>query len=137
MAKRKFVKLGEKASIFFDPTSGLKVVPGQAVELSNVHRQSKRVVRGLKSGHLDNVDSDEMDELEVVYIDAKAEVKKEEENNDTFDMDQEWDEKSLKKLKVSQLEDLARHFELDYTDAELKAMNKNELIDAILADEEE
>lgn len=143
MAKSKFVKLGEKASIFFDPTSGLKVTSGKAVELSNVHKASKRVVRGLKSGHLDYADSEDQEDLELVYLDSSKNKpvgkveKNEEEEEDAFNPDQEWDEKSLKKLKVGELEKVAKFFELDYTDQELVDMTKAQLIEAILADEEE
>jgi len=75
MAKSKHVKLGEKASMFYDPTTKLKVVPGKAVELSNDNIRSKRVIRAIKSGHLDYADSEDMEDLDVIALE-KAPTKK-------------------------------------------------------------
>lgn len=128
MAKSKHVKLGEKASLFYDPTSDLKVTPGKAVELSAQHKMSKRVVKAIKSGHLDYVDSEELQELDVVSLKkapAKQEAAKEEE-------EEELTENKLSKMKKSELVALAKDYETGFTEEEIKDMKKEEIIDALL-----
>lgn len=62
MAKRKFVKLGEKASSFACPTTGLKITrPGVIVELLPEHEKSKKVKAAIKGGHLESATEEEFD----------------------------------------------------------------------------
>lgn len=137
--KKKYVKLGEKASSYFDPTTRMQVAPGEAVEIELKHRQSKRFVRALKSGHLDYVDSDEVNELTVVN--AKAESKKVEKETNWKD-EVEMTEKGLMALKLAQLKELALDKikadpDWDMTEAEIGESTKKELVEFILLEDEE
>lgn len=132
MAKSKHVKLGEKASLFYDPTSGLKVTPNKAVELSAQHKMSKRVTKAIKSGHLDYVDSEELKELEVVSLE-KAPAKQEAKTEAT-DGDDELSEAKLSKMKKAELLELAKDYETGYSEEELGDMKKDEIIDALLSE---
>lgn len=137
MAKnRKYVKLGEKASLFFDPTSKTKVTPGTAVELSNTAKMSKRVIKAIKSGHLDYVADNELEDLTVKSLRKDATTKKVE-KKDEVDAEVEYTEKSLMKLKKSALIDLAKENFTEYDDEELEGMTKDELTEEILALNEE
>jgi len=158
MAKSKFVKLGEKASMFFDPTSALKVVPGQAIELSNGNKKSKRIIRAIKSGHLDYADSDDREELNVYTLkdlekaredkkssarkNAKAaaaekkvaKVKEDEPEDDEpeDDGDEAVTKESLLKLKKDVLVEKALEEGSGYGEEELDSMNKSQISDEIL-----
>ena len=52
----KSIKLGEKATMFFDPISGLKVIPGQVVTPTKNQLSSKKVTNALRYGHLEYTD---------------------------------------------------------------------------------
>ena len=150
MAKAKHVKLGEKASVFYDPTSGLKVTPNRAVELTKEAQISKRVIKAIKSGHLDYVHDDEMGDLEVMSVEdqqprktADTNKKKVEANkqkaqdqksaaSDEAEDEDEWDEKSLKRLKKDELVKMAKDNGTELSDEELEDSTKDELTSEIL-----
>ena len=52
MAKKKFYKLGEDATLFVDTASGKKVLPGQAVEFDVKAMSTSRFKIARKEGHL-------------------------------------------------------------------------------------
>lgn len=150
MAKSKFVKLGEKASVFFDPTSKLKITPNQAVELSNESRMSKRVIAALKSGHIEYAyQGDEDDQLQQITQDSLSKGKKDQKVarksktddkpkdsdpvNDDEGEDDEWDEKSLMRLKKQELINMAKENGSEFTEEELEDSNKEELTEEILS----
>lgn len=135
--KKKFVKLGEKASIFFDPTSRLKVVPGKAYELSVQANASKRVRRALKAGHIEYASKDEDGKLEFVALSVKvkkAQEQKQEDKADELDPDEvDYSLAALKRLNKPQLVALALEIEgIEEDEDELKDLNKEPLIDLIL-----
>jgi len=86
-----YLKLGEKAEVFFDPETRTKIVKGQVVEFSSIPK-SKRILKALKNGHLekttqeeflkskpkvdDNVDEGKIEEKSVEFFNAmtKAEI---------------------------------------------------------------
>lgn len=112
----KFVKLGEKATMFFDPTINLKVLPNKIVELPKNYRRGKLTAKALRSGHLketnekDNWDDDDIDFDNIDYSESK-----------------------LMKMKQVELVEVAAHNESDYTEDELGDMKKKELVEEILA----
>lgn len=53
MSKTKFVKLGEKASSFSCPTTGVSLTKGKVVELNTEQLNSKKIKQALKGGHLE------------------------------------------------------------------------------------
>lgn len=63
------VTLGTKASMFYDPSSRLKVLPGQEVELTAEQENSKRVKNAIDAGHL-RVVTGEAKEKEVGNVPA-------------------------------------------------------------------
>lgn len=130
--KKRYVKLGEKALSFYDPISGLSITTGEAVELTVTHRQSRRVIKALKSGHIENVDSEELDNYIIIDADGAVEKPEEEPAEEKGWKDAvEYNEKYLNKLKVAQLRELAAEY-LDWTEAEIAEATKNEIILALL-----
>ncbi len=62
MAKDKYVQLGEEAQEgnFYDPTLGIKVLPGKIVKLPKNYRTSKKILTALRGGHLAVADSEDV-----------------------------------------------------------------------------
>ena len=52
MSVSKYVKLGELASFFHDPVSGLTVSKGDVVGITNAQASSKKIRLALNGGHL-------------------------------------------------------------------------------------
>lgn len=125
----KNVKLGEAANSFYDPTSGLKVLPGQVVELDNKQSKSKKVTIAMRHGHLVSATDEDVEN----FANGKAVS-----NNDpSNDVDKDWDdfevnEANLKKLNKSDLVELAMHLESEYSQEELESMTKDDLKEEIL-----
>lgn len=132
-AKRRFVTLGEKALSFYDVTSKLQLAKGEATELTLVHRQSRRVVRALKNGHLENVDSEDIGEYTLVGVqESPKENKKKETVVEDWKEKLVYDTKSLMKLKLAQLVEVATDLKTELTEAELGSATKAELVEEIL-----
>lgn len=55
MGQKKYVQLNPKASIFFDQTTGIKVIGKEVVELTEAQFHQKTVVRALANGYLKEV----------------------------------------------------------------------------------
>lgn len=126
----KYVKLGSKASVFHDPTTNIKVLPGQIVEVKGVGKFSKKINAALKGGHLENVSKEEYEK----FLNGGTVVN--DTNIYTGNWVEDWDdfdEKSLKGLKNAQLVELALHLESEATEDELGKMNKTELIEEVLS----
>lgn len=77
MAKLKsflYFKLGEKATTFVDPKSGLSLVNQQVAKVEKGKaRSSKRVTEAVKGGHIEEV---EVDEYNTYYSKLSKEEKK-------------------------------------------------------------
>ena len=124
----KYVKLGSKASVFHDPTTNTKVLPGQVVEVKGVSKFSKKIIAAISGGHLENATQEE-------YLKYKGGVKVNS-NNDNSNWVEEWDdfdEESLKGLTNAKLVELANHLETELDDKELGKLNKQELVEEILS----
>ncbi len=141
----KYIGLGEKASLFYDPSVALKILPGQAVKLTAKIRRSKKVSVALKGGHLERIDSEEISEYKVIgeENENKIEEKKSEEkvdktpkpgddNFETNEPEEGWDEKSLEKQLKPHLYNLALHYGTEVEEADLKGYNKDELVEEIM-----
>lgn len=61
-AKIRFVKLGETASSFSCPSTGISVGVGAVVELTPTIKASKKVIAALKGGHLEYAEESEIPE---------------------------------------------------------------------------
>lgn len=126
----KYVKLGSKASIFYDPTTNTKVLPGQIVEVKGIGKFSKKINAALKGGHLENVSKEDFEKFQ------KGGTVNNDEDINTGNWVEQWDdfdEKSLKGLKNDQLAKLATHLESEFSEQELGQMKKAELIEEILS----
>jgi len=107
----KFVKLGEKATIFYDPTLSFKVITGEVKELPSNYRFGKRTVKALQGGHLVLTDK-----------------------NDTLDKeDEELTAEVLKAYKKADLVAKALELKSEYSEEELNSMTKAELIEEVLS----
>ena len=140
----KYVKLGSKSTIFYDPTTNTKVLPGMVLKLSGTGRFSKKITSALKGGHLESADKEEYEE----WLSKQEEVDKQSTDKDLAKAadDENWlesyesyDEDSLKALTKDKLIELAIYNESTYSEKELKSMNKSELVEEItsLLEEEE
>jgi len=82
----KYVKLGEKASMFYDPTLNLKVLPKKVIELPKNYRIGKITMRAIANGHLlitdknDTIHDEEDEETEDVVDATEAAIKLMDEN---------------------------------------------------------
>lgn len=133
--KKRYVCLGDNATIFHDPNSRMKVISNWAVEIPANWRSNKRLNKAIKNGHLDFVDSADMDNYEMVPLTgrvkgAAAKVLKQDEGKDAGD--QEVTHESLMKLKKPALIKLAEEAETEFDDTELEGMTKTELADEIM-----
>ena len=124
----KYVKLGSKASVFHDPTTNTKVLPGQVVEVKGVSKFSKKITAAISGGHLENATEEEYHK----YKGGGKVIS----NNDTTNWVEEWDdfdEESLKGLTKDKLVELANHLETELDEKELGKLNKQELVEEILS----
>lgn len=119
----KIVKLGDKASFFFDPTSKTQLSPGEVMELSKRQMLSKKVKKALQGGHLVLTGKEE---LEAFKNGTKLEVN--EENNwlESFDPT---DAKAVSKLKVEELKELIKYTsDEEYDEDYFEDMKKADLL---------
>lgn len=145
----KYAKLGTKASIFHDPTNGLKVLPGQVVMLDGDKKFSKKTDQALKGGHLEYATEDEYKEYtssqEKLESNTQVLSSKKMDNTDEdegFDVEtfDDYSEEGLKALTNDQLKELAVYNETELEAKVLKGMNKAQLVEEVLSlldDEEE
>lgn len=124
-SKVRYVKLGEKASSFSDPTSKLKLTPNVAVKLEKRHKQSRRVLNAIKAGHLEYCDKDEFDNMD-------GNDDGNDDGNGNGNDTQLHTEKLLMKKKKKALIKIATEMETDQTALDLDEMTKAELSEEIL-----
>lgn len=130
MAKEKdYYKLGPEASNFYDSGSGLSVSNNEVVEVTEEQRNYVAVDSAIRGRHLVEAKESEF----LAY--QKSLGKEAEEVEDTEeDDDEDFDISTAKKdaiiSKILELTD-------DYTEAELKKQNKDELIEIYESIEEE
>lgn len=124
----KYVTLGSKAEIFYDPTTRLKVLKGQVVKVDNKAKFSKKINAAIAGGHLVNVTKQQYED----YIsDLGLDTKKETEKGDWRE-EQVLEEAVLMKLKKEQLVELAKYHETEYDDDTIITLSKAELVEEIL-----
>lgn len=126
----KYVKLGSKASIFHDPTTGIKVLPGQVVEVKGVGKFSKKITAALQGGHLENVSKEDFEKYQKTGITSNDESL---EGDNWVEQWDDFDDKSLKGLKNEQLVELATFLESETPLEELKQMKKADLVEEVLS----
>lgn len=78
MAKTRFIALGPKANGFFDQTTGISVIRGKKVPVTENQLRSRRISMALNSGHLIYVQPDQevekFTEAELSKLDSKVEA---------------------------------------------------------------
>ena len=117
--KKKYIKLGGKASSFSCPTTGVALSGTMVVELTPTLQSSKKIQQALRGGHLQYADSDEV-ETDLV-------------TGDTMDADF-LDKKTKAVLVPMAIALLTDEDEEDEDD--INGMKKSELIDFILSKNE-
>lgn len=139
MATR-YIKLGPKAEIFYDPTTRTKVLKGQVVPLQGKNRFSKKITAALAGQHLVAATKDEFEsyseELATTNPEAaKKATKVMEDPNAWIEKwleDNELEHAVLMKLSKDKLIALAQHFESENTAEELGTLSKAELTEEII-----
>lgn len=123
----KYVKLGSKAHSFSDPTTGVKLVPGEVTKLTATQEISKRIIMAIKGGHLEKVNKDEYER----YLSGNTDI--DEQDDDAITVD------SLNKETKEQLVKRIVELSDEHDESDLKKKNKNQLIDIVmeLMEEEE
>lgn len=138
MAKKKYFKLSnEKASIFYDAATGLKVtknLPG-SVDAKKADN-SKKIKVAVNNGHIKGIDEDEFKELGGVETKEEPKAPKEEAG---LVIPDEITEDFLKSLKADELETVyAERYEVSEDDKkEFSGLNKKDKVAFILELEED
>lgn len=140
----KYVKLGKKAEIFFDPTTRTKILKGQVVKLEDRRKFSKKISAAIAGGHLIHASKEDFnDYMEDVNsqnnknTSANGSTVKTGSTEDT-DWIEAWlsanelTDKNLKPLKKDKLVELVKHFESELSKEEIEDLSKAELIEEIL-----
>lgn len=135
----KYLKLGLKASVFYDPSTQKKVLPGQIVKFSSKELKSERIINAITGHHLVQVEADELKEYQSANSAAEPKATKSPEPELE---EEDGDEEELSKLTVAQLIDrIETDYDLDDEElARVKKLKKPELIQyytELLAEEEE
>lgn len=131
----KYIKLGEKAEIFFDPTTRTKVLKGQIIKLEDKQKFSKKIAAAIGGGHLVYSTKEAYNDY---MEDSSQATTKSATKEEAVDWMEPWleanevAEKTLKPLRHEKLVELAKHFESEFTAEELKDSTKAELIEEIL-----
>jgi hypothetical protein len=88
----KFVKLGEQASVYSDPTSNLLVIGKDVIKLNPKQETSKRVKKALSGGHLIHATEDEYKKFVKGELATEKETGKVVKKLEEMDIDelQEW-----------------------------------------------
>ncbi len=127
----KYVKLGEKASSFFDPFSRLTLAGKQEVVLLDAKAlKSNRVKSALKGGHLSYASESEFAEFGgIVPEDTKEKTAKKDEDEDD-------DEKTIESKYGTNAEELLAYYKKTYevskTDIKkFKALSLQEMVDEL------
>jgi hypothetical protein len=62
--KKKYYRLGDKATLFVDPVSGFKIAMGQVLEPTELQMKSTEFLKAKKGGHIVILDAEETEEWE-------------------------------------------------------------------------
>lgn len=133
MAKeQKYLRLGEKASTFNDSSANLSISNRQVVPMTAIHRMSKRVIKALKTGHLEYTSEKKYNKY-LTELAAEKEAKPTvDSGNDDSDAStyQAMDEKVLGKMKNEELTEIITE-NSDITEDDLDGFVKADLVKVI------
>lgn len=124
------VKVGTKAYIFHDPSTGITVKKGEIKELTVAQYNSKRIRSAINGGHL--VITNENIEKEIqkdVKVDNKKAIEKFKEMAESGMTG----EKIAKAFNLDTLKTMAASFDIEVTDEDTKLS----IVEALLEEEEE
>jgi hypothetical protein len=118
--KVNYIKLGEKANFFFEPASGLKVLPGQVIKIDEEKaKANSRINKALKSGHLEYADESEYDPTKIAdYLESldkvaegNSELSKDELIEKAIELGASESKSKLKKYSVEELKSYIEQLE--------------------------
>jgi hypothetical protein len=113
-----YIKLGDKANFFYDPTSGLKVLPGQVIKVdAEKVKANLKLNKALKSGHLEYADENDYDPEKVKALINELEGNTENISNGS---DDEYNHDELVEMAVEAGSTLSK--------SKLKKKTKDELV---------
>ena len=118
-----FLKLGEHASMFFDPTSMVKILPGQVVAVNAKQQQSKKLKKAKNAGHVIVATADEYEDY-LAGVKEKAAPASEEDT-------EEVDIYSMKKSAL--VKHASEVLADDYSKEDLNEMTKADIIELLEA----
>lgn len=110
--KKKYVKLGELASSFSCPTTGVSITGNSVIELTPTMQSSKKIIAALKGGHLEYADKSEIDEDEEdnqdgqiteTFLNSKNKIDLVPMALELLDDEDEEDEEDINKMKKAEL----------------------------------
>lgn len=139
MGQKKYVKLNPKACIFFDHTSGIKVVRNEIVELTEAQFKLRNIRAALSNGYLKEVSEEE---AKPKKVEEKTKEKAEESKVNVEKLKAKWDElvaegSDQEKLKgsftIKELKALAISMDIEPEDDDTKM----DLVVAMLEDQSE
>lgn len=123
---QKYLKLGEKASSFFDPITRLKLINNMVIEALPIQLKSPRVKRFIQGGGLSYATKEEYNEYQATLskpVKAKTKVEKVEEPK----------EKGLNDMTKAEIYDYIKNSGWDAEDIEtgLAIDKKSDLLDFV------
>lgn len=137
-----YVKLGEKAATFFDPSSRLNLRTKDEIKVLDKQHRTKRTLEALRNGHLEKATEDDYNDYQLLQSEKGTAPKKESvgDGNPTSDdwkENVEYTEAGLKKLTKPKLIELATDLETEYSEEEMDKLTKAEVAEEILELKEE
>lgn len=125
----KYIKLGEKARSFADPTTLFRISGKQVKEVTAAVERSKKFMQAKKKGHLETATAEEYENFQKGIANSSSTNSEEKKVMSTDD---------LKNLKKDQIVDqILKDFEQEKSKNQLSSMSKDELIEYYFECEEE
>ena len=121
-----YVKLGEKAESFYDPTTGTLVSKHEVVILTDKAKFSNKIKKAIAGGHLVSATKQDYED----YIEDNG-LNTQNEAVEDWRENQDLDEAVLLKLKKEQLIELAIYYKTEYDAKDLASLSKAELVEEI------
>ena len=126
----KYVKLGQKSTIFHDPTTNIKILPNQVVSLSGKSKMSKKILNALRGGHLENATEEEYEKYQV-SLEGQPVYDDEGSDDNWIDDFEDYSDENLLTLTKSKLIELAIFHQTDLSEKDLDKMTKKDIVEEI------
>ena len=134
----KYITLGSKASLFFDPVTGVKVIGDEVLEVPNKYLYSSKISQALQGGHLREVDEPEEGEYIPFSKDQEQALdEKEAKKKKAFKFDKDTDPKKMAKaFNFDQLKELAEEHGVEVEEKDTKEMIASAIIESLESEED-